>query len=55
MLAHSFDRFYAVAKSILPTISDLEFSTINYMKHAIIYMRKWMIINLQFSLLNILL
>ena len=30
MLAHSFDRFYVVTKFILPTISDLKFSTINF-------------------------
>ena len=30
MLAHSIDRFYVVKKFILPTISDLKFSTINF-------------------------
>ena len=30
MLAHSFDRFYVVIKFILPTIGDLNFSTLNY-------------------------
>ena len=30
VLAHSFDRFYVVTKFILPTISDLKFSTINF-------------------------
>ena len=30
MLAHSFDRFYVVTKSILPSIGDLNFSTLNY-------------------------
>ena len=30
MLAHSFDRFYVVTKFILPTVSDLKFSTINF-------------------------
>ena len=30
MLAHSFDRFYVVAKFILPSIGDLNFSTLNY-------------------------
>ena len=30
MLVHSFDRFYVVTKFILPTISDLKFSTINF-------------------------
>ena len=30
MVAHSFDRFYVVTKIILPTISDLMFSTIHF-------------------------
>ena len=30
MLAHSFDRFYVVTKFILPSIADLNFSTLNY-------------------------
>ena len=30
MLAHSFDRFYVVPKCILPSIGDLNFSTLNY-------------------------
>ena len=30
MLAHSFDRFYIVTKFILPSIGDLNFSTLNY-------------------------
>ena len=30
MLAHSFDRFYAITKFILPSIGDLKFSTLNY-------------------------
>ena len=30
MIAHSFDRFYVVAKFILPTIGDLKFSKLNY-------------------------
>ena len=30
MPAHSFDRFYVVTKFILPTNSDLKFSTINF-------------------------
>ena len=29
-LAHSFDRFYMVTKFILPSIGDLNFSTLNY-------------------------
>ena len=29
MLAHSFDRFYVVTKFILPSIADLNFSTLN--------------------------
>ena len=30
MLVHSFDRFYVVAKFILPSIGDLDFSKLNY-------------------------
>ena len=30
MLAHSFHRLYVVTRFILPTISDLKFSTINF-------------------------
>ena len=30
MVAHSFDRFYMVTKFILPSIGDLNFSTLNY-------------------------
>ena len=30
MFAHSFDRFYMVTKFILPSIGDLNFSTLNY-------------------------
>ena len=30
MLAHSFDRSYMVTKFILPSIGDLNFSTLNY-------------------------
>ena len=30
MLAHSFDRFYVVTKCILPSITDLNFSKLNY-------------------------
>ena len=30
ILAHSFDRLYVVAKFILPSIRDLNFSTLNY-------------------------
>ena len=30
ILAHSFDRFYVVTYFILPTVSDLKFSTINF-------------------------
>ena len=30
MLAHSFDRFYAVMKFILPSIRDLNFSKLSY-------------------------
>ena len=34
MLAHSFDRFYIVTKFILPTIEDLNFSTLNFNNHC---------------------
>ena len=30
MLLHSFDRFYAITKFILPSIGDLDFSKLNY-------------------------
>ena len=30
MLAHPFERFYVVTKFILPSIGDLNFSTLNY-------------------------
>ena len=30
MLAHSFDRFYVLAKFILPSIGDLDFLRLNY-------------------------
>ena len=30
MLSHSFDRFYIVTKFILPSIGDLNFSTLSY-------------------------
>ena len=30
MLAHSFDRFFAVTKFILPSIGNLNFSQLNY-------------------------
>ena len=30
ILAHAFDRFYVVAKFILPSIGDLNFSKLNY-------------------------
>ena len=30
MLVHSFDRFYMVTKSILPSIGNLNFSKLNY-------------------------
>ena len=30
MSAHSFDRFYVITKFILPSIEDLNFSTLNY-------------------------
>ena len=34
MLAHSFDRFYAVTKFILPTLDDLKLSPIGYDKEG---------------------
>ena len=30
MLAHSFDRFYAVTKFMLPSLGDLKFSNLNF-------------------------
>ena len=30
MLMHSFDRFYAVTKFMLPSLGDLKFSDLNY-------------------------
>ena len=30
MLAHSFDRFYVLTKFILPLVSDLKFSSIDF-------------------------
>ena len=30
MLAHSFDRFYIVAKFMLPSMEDLKFSNLNF-------------------------
>ena len=30
MLAHSFDRFYVLAKFILPTIGDLDYLKLHY-------------------------
>ena len=35
MLAHSFDRFYAVTKFILPILDDLKLSPIRYDKECI--------------------
>ena len=34
MLAHSFDRFYAVTKFILPTLDDLKLSSVKYDKEC---------------------
>ena len=39
MLAHSFDRFYVVTKFILPSIGDLNFSTLNY-NNTCVYLDK---------------
>ena len=34
MLAHSFDRFYAITKFVLPTLDDLKLSPIKYDKEC---------------------
>ena len=39
MLAHSFDRFYIVAKFMLPSMGDLKFSNLNF-DHSCTYMNK---------------
>ena len=39
MLAHLFDRFYIVAKIMLPSMGDLEFSNLNF-EHSCAYMNK---------------
>ena len=39
MLAHSFDRFYIIAKFMLPSIEDLKFSNLNF-DHSCTYMNK---------------
>ena len=39
MLAHSFDRFYIVAKFMLPSMKDLNFSNLNF-DHSSAYMNK---------------
>ena len=39
MLAHSFDRFYIIAKFMLPSMGDLEFSNLNF-DHSCTYMNK---------------
>ena len=39
MLDHSFDRFYIVAKFILPSMEDLRFSNLNF-DHSCTYMNK---------------
>ena len=41
MLVHSLDRFYVVTKFILPTVSDLKFSTINF-DETLFTREKWM-------------
>ena len=37
MLAHSFDRFYIIAKFMLPSMGDLKFSNLNF-DHSCAYM-----------------
>ena len=39
MLAHSFDRFYAITKFMLPSIGDIKFSKLNY-DNTCTYMKK---------------
>ena len=39
MLAHSFDRFYIVTKFMLPSMSDIKFSKLNF-DHTCAYMNK---------------
>ena len=39
MLAHSFDRFYIIAKFMLPSMEDLKFSNLNF-DHSCAYMNK---------------
>ena len=39
MLVHSFDRFYIVTKYMLPIITDIKFSKLNY-DHTCAYMKK---------------
>ena len=39
MLAHSFDRFYAVTKFMIPTIGDLKFSKLDF-DYTCTYMKK---------------
>ena len=39
MLSHSFDRFYIVAKFMLPSMVDLKFSNLNFY-HSCTYMNK---------------
>ena len=39
MLAHSFDRFYIIAKFMLPSMGDLKFSNLNF-DHSCTYMNK---------------
>ena len=39
MLAHSFDRFYIVTQFMLPSLSDIKFSKLNF-DHTCAYMNK---------------
>ena len=48
MLAHSFDRFYIIAKFMLPSIGDIKFSNLNF-DHSCTYMNKKYTPNTDFS------
>ena len=45
MLAHSFDRFYIVTKFMLPSMSDIRFSNLNF-DHTCTYMTKKYALNM---------
>ena len=48
ILAHSFDRFYIIAKFMLPSMGDLKFSNLNF-DHSCAYMNKKYTPNRDFS------